>query len=295
VDCVGYLVPAADFDGTVHSVFARASNIARDDALFTVVSHDLSDGPTTLRLGRGAPVDLRALFRPGDRLRCRDGVACAPGVALRLTGAATWRPAPLQAAVSTRQIDTNLRFAAAALARARRSHSSVIDRKGSETVAGLGRACRDLDVGCAALEVERLIGWGEGLTPAGDDVLVGLRAALGAQVGGREDRVQFLVDLSAAMIAQAHRTTPVAAHYLRLAARGHFNADVARLVDALLGARGTMDLAPALLAALDNGATSGADTVTGMIAGLAAWLGAGPGDDAGDIPPGRSAVTSPMQ
>ncbi len=271
VDRVGYLVPTANFDGTVHSVFARASNIACGDALFTLVSHELADGPTTLRLGGGANGDLRILFRPGIRLCCRNGVASAPGVALRLTGAAIWRPAPPRLAVSMRERDANLRFAATALTRFRRTHSSVIDREGSATLAGLGAACRDLDAGRAAHHVERLIGWGEGLTPAGDDVLVGVLAALDALAGERPDRASFLRGLAGAILARTARTTPIAAHSLRLAAQGHFNADVAGLRNALTDERDGAVVAHALGLALDAGATSGADMVTGLLCGFSAW------------------------
>ncbi len=192
VDRVGYLVPAAYFDGAVHSVFARACNFACGDSLLTLVARDRADGPTTLRLGLGAPPDLRLHFRPGERVRCRDGIAAAPGVTMRLTGAAIWHPVRPPPLATATQLAANLRFAAAALARRRRTHSSVIDREGSAVLAGLGAACRALDAGTAAHEVERLIGWGEGLTPAGDDVLVGWRAALDALVDGEPGRAAFL-------------------------------------------------------------------------------------------------------
>jgi hypothetical protein len=270
---IGYLVPAAGFDGDVHSVFARACNLACADSLLTLVAPELGDGPTTLRLGRGARADLRALFRPGDRVRCRDGFAHSRGVALRLTGATLWRPAALRPMVPAPQIAAHLRLADAALARRRRTHSSVVDREGGAVLAGLAQACRELDIERALPHVERLVGWGEGLTPAGDDVLVGWCAALYALAGDAVDRRRFLRDFSVAIVARTRRTTPIAAHYLRLAAQGHFNADVTRSRDALLCAHDLACVAGALDGALGVGATSGADMVTGLIAGLSAWPG----------------------
>jgi hypothetical protein len=271
-DCVGYLVPTLAFDAVVHSVFARACNIACGGDLLTVVTRGLGDGPTTLRLAPAAAMDLRLLIRAGDRWHCRHGTLVTRTVALDLTRAAVWRPAPPSGRIHASESGARVRLAARTLARWRRSHSSILDREGASVVAGLRAGCRRLDADVTAQYVARLVGWGEGLTPAGDDFLVGLRAALAARVGGRADRALFLCELSADMMAQTHRTTPIAAHFLRLAARGHFNADVTRLLEALLGARGARDLGPALDAALDSGATSGADMVTGMIAGLTAWL-----------------------
>jgi hypothetical protein len=272
VDCVGYLVPTLEFDALVHSVFARACNIACGERLLTIVTHGLGDGPTTLRLAPAAASDLRLLISAGDRWHCRYGTFVTPSLALDLTHAAVWRRAPPSARIAAPVSGARLRFAANRLAEWRLSHSSIIDREGDGVITELREACRRLDVDATAQYVARLVGWGEGLTPAGDDFLVGLSAALRAQIGGRADRALFLLELSAAMTAQAHLTTPIAAHFLRLAAQGHFNADVVHLVDALLGARGSPDLAPALSAALESGATSGADTVTGIVAGLAAWL-----------------------
>jgi len=276
---IGYLVPATDFDGDVHSVFARACNIACGDLLLTLVASGLGDGPTTLRLSRAAPADLRVLFRPGDRVRCRDGLAHSRGVAWRQAGATVWRPVALRPVVAIPQVAAHLRFAVAALARRRRTHSSVVDREGGATLAGLAQACRELDVEHAWPHVERLVGWGEGLTPAGDDVLVGWCAALHALAGDSRDRRHFLRDVSAAIVARTRRTTPIAAHYLRLAAQGHFNADVTRLRDALLCEHDPVCVQDALDGALGVGATSGADMVTGMIAGISAWLDTGPPEE----------------
>jgi len=275
VDHVGYLVPIADFDGAVHSVFERACNFACGDSLLTLVTHERADGPTTLRLEPGAVADLRLMLRPGDGLRCRDGVVSAVGVKIRLAGAAIWRPAPPRATVPMRQLGANLRYAAAALQRRRRTHSSVIDREGGGALAGLVLACRNLDVGPMVVQVEQLIGWGEGLTPAGDDVLIGLYAALDVLADGRADRTMFLRGLSGAIAARTSRTTPIAAHCLRLAAGGHFSADVTGLRHALVGERDRAVVAAALDCALDAGATSGADMVTGLLRGFAAWSRAG--------------------
>ncbi len=276
VESIGYLVPDATIEGRVHSVFTRACNIACGDLLLTLVDADLADGPTTLRLARGTFVDLRLFFRPGDRVRSRDGFAHSRGAALRLAGATVWRPAPLRPIVPAAHILANLRVARMMVAHRRRTHSSVVDRDGALILAALANACRAVDADGARSCIERLVGWGEGLTPAGDDVLVGGTAALGALAGESSDRRRFLRAFSVSVMAQTHRTTPIAAHYLRLAAQGHFNADVTRLRDALLCEGDPGAVASALAAALGAGASSGADMVTGMLACLSAWIAADP-------------------
>lgn len=267
VESIGYLVPRGEFAGRIHSIFANACNLACNDRLLTIAALAVDDGPATLRLAGRAPSDLRQLFDVGERMHCRHGVARTRRAELRLLQARVWRPAATGPCLGRAQVEAHLRSAQARLAQ-RRTTASVIDG----AAAALGEACRALDHEQAARQVDRLVGWGEGLTPAGDDFLVGLLAGLDALVDGSEARRCFRGALAAAVAARTLRTTPIAAHYLRLACRGHYNAPLIDLCAALL-CEGDPDVVDGALArALAVGATSGADTVGGLLAGLSAWL-----------------------
>ena len=112
----------------------------------------------------------------------------------------------------------------------------------------------------------RLIGLGPGLTPSGDDVLVGIEAALHAL-----DRP------TAGFLARAlgdveDRTTAVAATLLLHAAAGEFAERLQVLLRALLGPDdGT--IAAAVDRAAAWGATSGTDCLLGVLIGLDAAAG----------------------
>jgi len=83
----------------------------------------------------------------------------------------------------------------------------------------------------------------------------------------------LIVTALAAMItSRIRRTTPIAAHYLRLAAAGHYTEPLIGLRTALLCEDDCNVVDAALQSALAIGATSGADTVSGLVAGLLAWL-----------------------
>ena len=290
---VGYLVaPATHFAGIVHSVFAHACNVEASCGLLTIVAHSVSDGPTVWRLAAGDLPDFNRLFCRGERLqRCHE-VATVRDVILDLSEAMTWRPPPRPSRAS-RAVAANLEVAGAALERRRRLCRSVVDREAALSLRALEEACGDLDISHAIAASDRLVGWGEGLTPAGDDAIVGFLAAIGALAGTDAKRIAFVDALSTAVVSRAARTTDISAHYLRLAAQGHFNADVRRLVHALAGDESrdgagvvpaTLHAAPnaapawapdallaaALDAALDVGATSGADMLAGMMAGFRA-------------------------
>jgi hypothetical protein len=118
------------------------------------------------------------------------------------------------------------------------------------------------DVAAAVGPTIDLIGLGVGLTPSGDDYLVGVLAGLDAT--GHPARP----DLAAAIAAQApDRTTAVGAATLRHAAAGAFSERLHAVLIALAGGR--LDgVAAAIGRATAYGATSGSDTLVGVFAAL---------------------------
>jgi Protein of unknown function (DUF2877) len=276
----GHLVPQGPFVADVHSVFARACNFALGDRLLTLATAAAAPAPMTLTLAAGAVPDLRACFAVGESLVCSDaGVARTSRTLLRLHGVARWRP-------------PSPRLGAGAMLVGRRceqAHEQRCARVGmprgwlaldrSDVPRQLRRACRDLDQAWAESLVHRLVGWGEGLTPAGDDWLAGCLAALQVLAAGQSARRSFLRAFAAAIDTAASRTTPIAAAALRLAARGHHGATLLALRDALLGAEGEgagpaepdPQVATAMAALLSLGASSGADMALGLLTGIEAW------------------------
>ncbi len=103
-----------------------------------------------------------------------------------------------------------------------------------------------------------LIGLGEGLTPAGDDCLVGALAVLWRWAaawleGNREILDKITADSEA-------RTTRLGCEFLRHAAAGSFTEAIVRLVSA----RSAMEAVTWADALVGVGASSGADTLRGM-------------------------------
>lgn len=107
-----------------------------------------------------------------------------------------------------------------------------------------------------------LIGLGVGLTPSGDDYLVGLLAGLDATGDPARD------DLAAAIVAHAPvRTTAAGAATLGHAAGGAFSERLHDLLVALAGGQ-LDDLEAPIQRVLAYGATSGGDTLVGLVAAL---------------------------
>ncbi len=271
VDAVGYRVPAAHFTGRVHSVHARACNVAAHGTLLTLCAPGAAHGPLTLRLARGGPDDLRAVLEAGEPVQGGPHALRTLRLDLRWAQAAIWRPDERGALLSGGRIHARLSAVAVCLARSRGLQQSVLDGVAAPVTKALQRACRLLQPADAARHVQRLIGWGEGLTPSGDDFLVGLLAGLQILVQADPRRRCFVDALANAIVRGATRTTPIAAHFLRLAAAGDFAEPLVVLRHALVAGLDDDDIDPALRVALAVGATSGADTVSGLLAALSAW------------------------
>jgi hypothetical protein len=246
---------------SLHARFERAVILASgvDGALLSLVRHDLADGPFTARLGPEAPRDLRSL----------DGV---PDVDER--GAVTWRPALIDAtdAAEPDEVERRLRQLGDI---ARRSGAGV---RGIHAVArdgdlgALSRALSSGDPEAAAAVAQQLAGLGPGLTPSGDDLLVGALAfsAWGERAGVLAEGGALRAALRDAAVP---RTTRFAAQMIGAAARGHVFSPLARLLGGLLRREtaGPPDIAPLLAV----GETSGGDMLTGMVLGGRALLSPG--------------------
>jgi hypothetical protein len=109
----------------------------------------------------------------------------------------------------------------------------------------------------------RLVGRGPGLTPAGDDALLGFILARRALAGDRARPAASQI-----LCAARTRTGGPSLALLRLAARGEAPEPAAAMRDALLRADG-LSMAGAVRRLIDYGRTTGGAILTGLVAGLA--------------------------
>jgi len=109
-----------------------------------------------------------------------------------------------------------------------------------------------------------LIGLGPGLTPSGDDFLIGALAALDAL-----GQTNMHAALGRAVVAAAGCTTPLSATFLRAAAAGHVGENLHAMIAAILAG----DADAAVAAAARIGDTSGWDTLAGAVVVVAGTVG----------------------
>lgn len=241
--------------GDVHSTFGRAVNLRLGSELWTLLPREGDDLPFGVRLDVPDDLPTRLGVRRGDVVASRAGRLRVGPVVLDLRMGFRWVPPPVPAAAS------------GLLSRLEQARAAVSGSAWAGSAAHAAAVVAALDDPRAlARLVPGVVGAGPGLTPAGDDVLVGVLAALTAvddpAAAGRRRR---LMDALEPLLPG---TTQVSAHLLRQASRGLLGAALHRLRCVLLARSAPTDVDAAVARVLAIGATSGADAATGLLAGL---------------------------
>ena len=302
-DRIGDRVPVFA-SGRVHSVFEHACNIeTRTGELVTLLAQDLGNVPHGIRLA-GPVAPFEPWLIPGqnailDKVALRVSDA---GMTVDLSGAAVWRGGVAAVAidhrnatraVALRELRTTLYECAPAqgfapLLAAPASTRSSVDRavaaRLSHTLPLLARATEQRDVTAVAAAAARLVGLGPGLTPSGDDFIVGYLAALWSRAGHENGIDAMLHSLADSLAPLFLRTNAISRQMLSDAAQGRF---AERLIDVTGAVAGTGDVVDATANALASGHSSGADTLCGLLFGYAPDMAMLAAPSSPDRPPGQ--------
>jgi uncharacterized protein DUF2877 len=244
----------------VHSVFARSLNIEWHDGRLVALH-----GPGRLAAPFAAALSRwprAAGLRAGAAVRRRDRRLHVADVELDAASAA-WVDLSIRRGASDASLVVKA-LGEVAPCRAARSLASAAALTAERR---LFDGIRHRDAGAFLAGARGLVGYGEGLTPAGDDYLVGVLAAL-HRFGSDSPAIQADVKGPLAQAAQTE-TTAVAREFLLHALEGVFSEPVGELMAA--ASEVAAGRAAARLSAM--GATSGADTLAGVRLALHALAG----------------------
>lgn len=285
---LGYAVPDTNFDAVVHSVFQSALNLRLpgENHLLTLVASDEGDLPQGIRLNVPEGLSFES-FQVGEPAVCRDGILHFEKnfLTIQLSGARRWKcdlPAlkfdPANPAVSAawnfvwETLNERQRLSESEIVAEELFHKSAragVPRKAGEAVRELLHATRRHDLNASA--VEALIGLGSGLTPSGDDLLVGYMAGLWCTGQDKNERMQFLGSLGETITGFSSKTNDISRTYLYHAAQGQVSSWLSNLAEVICRGENPGHLSEITEAAMSIGHTSGMDAVTGLLIGLAAW------------------------
>jgi hypothetical protein len=285
-------VSRADFDATVHSVFRSAVNLRPNNSsrLLTLLTSDQPDLPQGIRLDASNDFSFDGLPTSG-LAHCRDGLLRFDNfpLTIQLTGARRWKcdlsalevdPAKptVRAALSLvwdalnqRQKFLEAEIVADDLFRPATATKTAIARKMGEATRYLMDSTRQYKLTDPSA-IKSLIGLGPGLTPSGDDLLVGYLAGLWCTVRGRSDLAQFLASLGKTIVRHSRQTNDISRTYLYHAAHGQVSSHLADLTGAISREENPKRLLESAEAAMQPGHSSGMDAVTGLLIGMATWM-----------------------
>jgi hypothetical protein len=274
----GPQAPRIRFNGMIHSVFDQACNIRVDDGrLLALLTPCLGNIPHGVRIAVPAGFGFVRHLTVGGPVGCRADVLRTPGLSIDLRTAKPWRAELAATAVDMRvpQVARAWRTAWRMLQqrRARAGPAQVttlsraVDRRGLR----LARATRHFRVHEAAMAIGGLVGCGPGLTPSGDDLIVGFLAGLWSTAGDDPEQGAFRRALCAAVAAAAGATGDISRVYLTHATCGRF-AEPLTMLATRIGEGGPVgEIERLTAAALRIGHSSGCAGVLGLLLGLRAW------------------------
>lgn len=249
--------------GVVHSVFERVINVAAHEGdLFSLAARDIDNAPSTLiadATGFG-----ETGVKPGDQVHARANVITVGGrLRIRLDGARVWHAELPGYPDDDAALRSNV-----AWARQQCAHASDHDDRMAQLIARrtsmLRAALMEGDIDSARRHGQALLGLGPGLTPSGDDYLVGLFAVLNMP----GSPCASMACVCAGIVAPAReRTHAISVTALVAAAQGRVLQSLSSLMHAMLH-RSPDDVRPALERVLAIGSTSGADMVAGLLDGF---------------------------
>ncbi|TKS59326.1 MAG: hypothetical protein EWM72_02338 [Nitrospira sp.] len=285
------------FSGVIHSVFHHACNVSlKSDELLTLVSSEKGNFPQGIRLETSPKFTFLNQLRVGQPVACRGGIIRISGsdLSIDLRTASHWHVDLKGLRVDLHQRDTAQAWAVAwvELGKHRRGDGisgmiaaiplprqnpvtspgiKILVERAVQTLPALINATRNFQVEGAITAIRPLIGLGPGLTPSGDDFIVGYLAGLWSTAGSDSSRLRFISTVGAWLSQAAVGTNAISYTYIKSAVKGNISEPIVTLAQRFGQANNMDSVREAAGTALQVGDTSGADGVLGLLLGCIAW------------------------
>ncbi len=279
---IGSAVPQDNFNATIQSLFDSSLNLRLEhkDRLITILVSDHYELPQGIRVDKKIPLQSLTV---GMRAASRGGILRfdSSALAIDLRGAQIWDgrlsalTADIQQAwsITWQTLDAGQRLRKTELIAEdlfRSGQGPQLTRRLSQHVHELLASAERFDSHACAEAAHRIIGLGPGVTPSGDDMLIGFLAGLYSMSGSQTDRLQFIQAFGNALFLFSKETNDISRTYIQHAVKGEFSSSIVTLIEAIhIGEEGR--LISVTKNAMQIGHSSGMDSITGLLIGLAAW------------------------
>lgn len=259
----------------LHSAFESALNmVAEDGELLTLLcARKYQQLPDAIRVDLPPGWDWRLQTRPNQPFIWRDGMLTTQRLSISLRGSAQWQPEwPTQAQVKQGlpgALNHYQTLAQQLRHYCQQQHiNSVLQLLPQEWPQGLAVNLTANDSReMMDAQLVKIIGFGHGLTPDGDDYLLGYLAALWSwrEVEGIAIHWE---NLQNAVPPRLSRTNDISRHYLARGLEGHFSEPIYQLIQLLYSNAQTTQIRTAALGVMQFGSSSGVDCLAGLLHGL---------------------------
>src|SRR6266480_3483708 len=281
--------------GTIHSVFRKAVNITHDSTILALLSDKLPRMPNSVRLRSVVTDKLFSDLQPGMEVCVGNDTLVIPtcNFSFHLSGTPLWEPRPditahqwhretvaqhtrlLTQFFAQKQLQGGLAPLIGSLFLEQLPQETPLSRMAMPKLRLLAQASWQQNIAGIEEATLGLAGLGPGLTPSGDDVLGGFAAimALLSPQHSADSISRKHIASTIAAVAKP-RTTRLSAILLEYASRGEVSEQFGTLLLALmLPAEEIETVLKAADRVLAFGASSGGDTLLGMLLGLRALEG----------------------
>ncbi|MEO8356587.1 MAG: DUF2877 domain-containing protein [Chloroflexota bacterium] len=281
---IGEAIPRDNFDAVIHNVFDTAANLCLVDKnrLITLLVSDQNELPQGIRITQRT-ASLQSLT-VGLVAACRAGVLRfeSSPLTVDLRSAPVWEchiselNVDMKSASSVQSwsrvwqmLNSRQKLSKAEIVADdlfQRNAGSLLSQKISRPVLQLISSTGQFEIEKSIEAAGKMIGLGPGVTPAGDDLLIGFLAGLWSISGKFQGRRSFIHSLGIRLMGVAEQTNLISRTYLYHAVHGQFSSSLTNLAQAIaLGSENLQDMADA---AMRVGHSSGMDSVTGLLIGL---------------------------
>jgi len=263
-------------EATLLSVFDRSCTLSRADGkLFSLVTAEIGPGPFTMVIAprhERSNCNIQSFFsiRQNAPITFRNGIMSLDWLVVDSSGVEIWNPQPDWSSVTLRiiveksgELKNLLMLHAPSgsmadlITGAELNQSQLLVK---DVWPDLAKGLRELDLRNCPDKISQITGLGGGLTPAGDDFLLGMMMAIWCCLPPPvAKRLAFNI-----VSATVGRTTTLSVAWLEAAGKGEATQYWHELIEAL--ARGApLSLQRAGLRLIGIGHTSGADALTGFL------------------------------
>ena len=269
------MIQLSDTPIFIHSVFARTINIIVDNELYTIASSQLDNAPATMR------IDLISFenfnLNPNDTIILADSkMKVSDSLFIDLNSATLWKSELPRYPINNNQLNSNVHFAKKfTIEKGKADWLRGTNDKQTLFYDEMGRMLRErtsnlmdsflFEATIINLKKSmKLVGLGQGLTPSGDDFLVGVMVAFSTVDSNLFNKKDWALQV---VQESKERTNSISYSALKYAEMGETRESIGLLIQALFKDNKEI-LERELLNVMNIGSSSGTEIIWGIINGL---------------------------